>query len=372
VLYRVIQVGHADGAASSANAYVEDRCGIAWVCGKRNQVNDMHKPPTSTLASNREVRESERQTLRQRVATCARLLALAPFGLLAGCNMVLLNPQGNIGVQEKNLILIALGLMLLVVIPVIALTLWFAWRYRASNTRATYAPKWAHSTAIEIVVWTIPCIIVVTLAALIWKTTHELDPYKPIESQVKPIRVDVVALNWKWLFIYPDYGVASVNQLAIPVGTPVSFRLTAESLMNSFFIPQLGSQVYVMSGMQTQLHLIADTPGIYAGRSSAFSGPGFSDMHFDTLATNRADFDAWIAHAKASSTHLDVANYTILAQPSQKTPVTLYSNVTPGLFEGVANKYMRDANGNPICVSGVPSFTLDRTGGHKAATLAAE
>ncbi|WP_109477474.1 ubiquinol oxidase subunit II [Paraburkholderia sp. C35] len=276
---------------------------------------------------------------------------MGALSLLGGCSMVLFNPKGSIGEQEKNLILIALGLMLLVVIPVIALTLYFAWRYRESNTKAKYAPTWAHSTAIEVVVWTIPCIIVATLAVLIWKTTHSLDPYKPLESDVKPVRVEVVALNWKWLFIYPDYGVASVNQLALPVDTPVDFRLTAESLMNSFFIPQLGSQVYAMSGMQTQLHLIANSEGTYAGRSSAFSGPGFSDMDFKTVVTSRGEFDAWVAHAKASPQALDVTTYDRLQQPSKKNPVTLYSNVAPGLFDGVVYQYMRDASGKPICTT---------------------
>jgi cytochrome o ubiquinol oxidase subunit II len=306
-------------------------------------------------------------SIRPRLRTAAMLAATGALTLLGGCNAVLLDPKGDIGVQEKNLILIALGLMLLVVIPVIALTLWFAWRYRASNTRATYAPKWAHSTAIEVVVWSIPCVIVLMLAALIWRTTHTLDPYRPIESQQRPIRVDVVALNWKWLFIYPDYGVASVNQLEIPVNTPVSFRITAESLMNSFFIPQLGSQIYAMSGMETHLHLIANQPGVYAGRSSAFSGPGFSDMHFDTIAASRADFDAWIARAKASPATLSLAAYQTLAKPGEKAPVTLYSSVAPGLFEGAVNKYMRDVYGNPICGSAAPPPTLSRS-----TTLAAE
>lgn len=327
-----------------------------------------HIPSSSTLS-----RTSSRRWPRLRAAA-ASLASAGSLALLGGCNAVLLNPKGDIGTQEKNLILIALGLMLLVVIPVIALTLWFAWRYRASNTRATYAPKWAHSTAIEVVVWSIPCVIVLTLGVLIWRTTHALDPYRPIESQQKPIRVDVVALNWKWLFIYPDYGVASVNQLAIPVDTPVSFRLTAESLMNSFFIPQLGTQVYAMSGMQTQLHLIADTPGTYAGRSAAFSGPGFSDMHFDTLATSRADFDAWIARAQASPAVLSRGAYERLAIPGEKAPVALYSNVAPGLFEGVVGKYMRDVHGNPICgtPTTAPALTLDRSGAAAPATLAAE
>nr|WP_280923048.1 ubiquinol oxidase subunit II [Paraburkholderia sp. LEh10] len=273
------------------------------------------------------------------------------MSLLGGCSMVLFNPKGAIGEQEKNLILISLGLMLLVVIPVIALTLYFAWRYRASNTKAKYAPTWAHSNTIEVVVWTIPCLIVATLAVLIWKTTHSLDPYKPLDSDVRPVRVEVVALNWKWLFIYPDYGVASVNELALPVDTPVDFRLTAESLMNSFFIPQLGSQVYAMSGMQTQLHLIANNVGTYAGRSAAFSGPGFSDMNFSTVVTSRGDFDAWVARAKASPKALDVAAYDVLQQPSRKNAVSLYSNVAPGLFDGVVYQYMRDAAGRPICTS---------------------
>jgi len=260
--------------------------------------------------------------------------------LLGGCSMELFTPQGAIGVQEKHLILIALGLMLLVVIPVIALTLYFAWRFRASNTRATYKPRWAHSTRIEVVVWSVPCVIVAILAVLIWRTTHSLDPYKPLDSKVAAVRVEVVALNWKWLFIYPDYGVASVNELAIPVGAPVDFRLTAASLMNSFFIPQLGSQVYAMAGMQTQLHLIADHPGRYHGLSSAFSGPGFSDMHFDAVATDRPAFDAWIRKARQSPLALDEAAYQALQKPSQKNPVTLYARVAPGLFGHIVDQYM--------------------------------
>ncbi|GGF05454.1 ubiquinol oxidase subunit 2 [Aliidongia dinghuensis] len=271
------------------------------------------------------------------------LLALA-FLPLGGCSSLgdleLLNPGGDIGAQEKNLILIALGLMLLVVIPVILLTLFFAWRYRASNTKATYAPKWAHSTAIEVVVWTIPCLIVATLAVLIWRTTHSLDPYKPLESNAAPVHVEVVALNWKWLFIYPDYGVASVNHLELPTNRPVDFKITAESMMNSFFIPQLGSQIYAMAGMQTQLHLIADKPGTYAGLSASFSGPGFSDMHFAAVAAEPKDFDAWVQEAKGSRLTLDQDTYEALEKPSSKVPVTIYSSVIPGLFDSVVDKYM--------------------------------
>jgi cytochrome o ubiquinol oxidase subunit 2 len=274
------------------------------------------------------------------LALVKRVLCYVALAMLSGCSLQLFNPKGDIGVQEKNLILVASGLMLLVVIPVIGLTLYFAWRYRDSNTKATYAPKWAHSTAIEIVVWTIPCVIVAILAVLIWRTTHSLDPYQPIQSKNAPVRVEVVALNWKWLFIYPDYGVASVNKLALPVDTPVEFKLTADSIMNSFFIPQLGSQVYAMPGMQTRLHLIANHLGTYRGMSAAYSGEGFSDMHFQAVATSRQEFDKWIAQARQMEPRLDKRSYATLAQDSNGYPVTVYGRFEPGLFDGVVNKYM--------------------------------
>lgn len=277
-----------------------------------------------------------------RLLSSARTLApLAALFLLAGCDdYALLFPKGDIGLQERSLILIALGIMLAVVIPVIILTLVFAWRYRASNTNATYAPKWAHSNGIEFVIWTIPCLIVLFLAVMIWETTHKLDPYQPLDSKVPPVRVEVVALNWKWLFIYPDYGIATVNELPIPAGTPINFKLTADSIMNSFFIPHLGSQVYAMGGMQTQLHLIADQPGVYPGRSSAYSGPGFSDMHFKAVATDRATFDAWVRKVQHSQRVLDKASYTELAKPSVKNAPTTYARVDPKLFDDIVNQYM--------------------------------
>ena len=274
--------------------------------------------------------------------TLKRLLLPVGAGLaacLSGCNMEVLDPKGSIGVAEKHLIATSVWTMLLVVIPVILLTLWFAFHYRASNRNATYAPKWSHSTAIEIVVWTIPALIILFLGILTWKTTHELDPYKPLESNVKPINVEVVALDWKWLFIYPDLGIASVNQLAVPVGTPVSFRVTSDSVMNSFFIPQLGTQIYAMAGMQTRLHLIADHAGNYAGISSNFSGRGFSDMKFTTIATNQQDFDAWVQKVKASSAGLSMDQYATVAQPSEKAPVQYFSTVDPKLFNNIIAKY---------------------------------
>ena len=275
------------------------------------------------------------------------IVVLAPLAL-GGCDqMVLLDPKGAIGAQEKFLTLLSLGIMSAVVIPVMALTLFFAWRYRASNSKAVYAPNWASSTGIELVVWSIPCSIVLFLGVLIWDSTHKLDPYRPLQSEVAPLRVDVVALNWKWLFIYPDYGIATVNGLAIPAGTPINFRLTSESMMNSFFIPQLGGQVYAMAGMKTQLHLIADQPGIYAGRSSAFSGAGFSDMHFNATAMPPEKFQAWIADAAAAPLALNRAAYDALARPGAKTPPAIYARVEPGLFDSIVDRYMVDRMPTP-------------------------
>jgi cytochrome o ubiquinol oxidase subunit II len=271
---------------------------------------------------------------------------LIPLGgalaaMLAGCsgNFPLLDPKGSVGVAEKSLIATATWAMLLVVVPVILLTLLFAWRYRASNRNAVYAPKWAHSTAIEVVVWVIPAVIILFLGILTWRTSHELDPYKPLESNVKPINVEVVALDWKWLFIYPDLGIATVNQLAVPVGTPVNFRITSDSVMNSFFIPQLGTQVYAMAGMQTRLHLIADEAGDFEGLSANYSGRGFSDMKFRTLATSQGDFDAWVRKVKASAGALGMDQYAAVAQPGEKAPVQYFSTVDPKLFNNIIAKY---------------------------------
>ena len=246
--------------------------------------------------------------------------------------MDVLSPKGDVGMHERTLILVALALMCVVVIPTIVLTLVFAWRYRASNTKATYAPKWSHSNAIEVVMWSIPCIIVLILGVITWTSTHELDPYRPLDSKAKPVTIQAVSLDWKWLFIYPDYGVASVNQIALPVNVPVNFEITSGSVMNAFFIPRLGSQVYAMAGMETQLHLIAREPGTYTGLSSNYSGAGFSDMHFDAVATSADGFKAWIAKAKAASGTLDTAAYQSLLEPSRKVPVSYYGSVAPDMF----------------------------------------
>ncbi len=270
----------------------------------------------------------------------ARLAWLAPMMMLGGCSWDLLDPQGSIGVQNLSTLAWATMLMLIVVIPVIILTIAFAWRYRSSNLAADYAPEWSHSTKIELVVWLVPALIVASLAAIAWKTTHELDPYRPIASKEKPIEVQVVSLDWKWLFIYPEYGVASVNEMAMPVGRPVHFKITSASVMNSFFIPQLGSQIYSMAGMQTQLSLVADKPGSYKGISANFSGDGFADMRFQAKAVDAAGFNAWIAAAKASPARLDAAGYAALEKPSERDPVRFFGTVTPKLFDAVLMKDM--------------------------------
>ncbi|HWX10420.1 MAG TPA: ubiquinol oxidase subunit II [Trinickia sp.] len=267
------------------------------------------------------------------------LVAGSLMTLLSGCNWAVLDPKGSVGVAEKSLITTSTWTMLIVVVPVILLTLAFAWRYRASSESAEYRPAWAHSTAIEVVVWLIPSLIILFLAVLTWKSTHELDPYRPLDSKVKPINVEVVALDWKWLFIYPELGIATVNQVAFPVGTPVNFLITSDSVMNSFFIPQLGGQIYAMAGMQTQLHLLANQAGDYAGESANFSGQGFSDMKFRAIATSPEQFKAWVAKVRASSTQLDMDRYHTISQPSEKQPVAYFSTVDPKLFHNIIARY---------------------------------
>ena len=269
------------------------------------------------------------------------LLCLSSAFLLAGCDWALFDPKGTVGAQEKSLILTSTYAMLLVVVPVIVLTLLFAWQYRHSNTSAEYLPKWSHSNKIEVVIWVVPSVIILFLAVLTYQTCHSLDPYRPLEEEanVKPIHVEVVALDWKWLFIYPDEGIATVNQMAFPVNTPVAFRITSDSVMNSFFIPQLGSQIYAMAGMQTQLHLVANTAGNYMGESANFSGRGFSDMRFRALAMSNDDYAAWVQKGKAASEQLDNSNYSKLAAPSEANPVEYFSHAEPGLFDQIVAKY---------------------------------
>jgi cytochrome o ubiquinol oxidase subunit 2 len=253
--------------------------------------------------------------------------------------MVLFDPKGPIGMAERFVIIVAIALMLIVVIPVFVMNFWFSRRYRASNTKATYTPKWSYSGKIDLVVWLVPIAIVTALGILAWRETHHLNPYKPIHSDVKPIRIEVVSLDWKWLFIYPDHQIASVNQLVFPVSAPLSFRITSDTVITSFFIPQLGSQIYAMAGRQTRLHLIADEPGTYRGQNQQFSGGGFSDMSFEAIAMPREQFEAWLQKTKASPDKLDLAGYERLGRPGVAYPVTVFSSVKPGLFDYIISKY---------------------------------
>jgi cytochrome o ubiquinol oxidase subunit 2 len=275
----------------------------------------------------------------------AGVLTFATAAFLSGCNTALLDPAGKIAADEKHLIITATWLMLIVVIPVILLTLYFAWKYRASNTSATYTPNWSYSHRIEAVVWAVPIAIILVLGTITWKSTHELDPFRPLESKVKPITIEVVSLDWKWLFIYPDQHIATVNEVQFPANTPVNFKITSDTVMNVFFIPRLGSQIYAMAGMETQVHLIADQPGVYDGMSSNFSGAGFPDMIFKATASSPADFDAWVAKVKASGNKLGLDNYVELAKPSTKDPVKYFSTVEPVLFAAVLDKYMDKSSG---------------------------
>jgi len=270
-------------------------------------------------------------------------LAAAVFAL-AGCQGGVLDPKGQVGVDEKNLIIISTILMLLVVIPVIVMTLYFAWKYREGRDNEIYAPKWAHSTKIETIVWLVPVAIVLVLGVITWRSTQALDPYKPLVHEEKHLTVEVVSLNWKWLFIYPEQGVASVNELVIPTDVPVRFKITSESTMNSFFIPQLGSQIYSMAGMETKLHLIANEPGTYEGYSANYSGAGFTGMKFKTVATDKAGFQHWIDSVKQDEDSLDSATYAELAKPSENNPVEHFGAVSDTLFHDIMYKYMKNYN----------------------------
>jgi len=248
-----------------------------------------------------------------------------------------LDPQGPIGAAEREILLDSTSIMLLVIVPVIILTLVFAWWFRASNTKATYLPDWEFSGRIEVVVWSIPTLIVAFLGGMAWIASHDLDPSAPIQSDVPPVHVQVVSLDWKWLFIYPDQHVASVNRLVVPAGAPIELRLTSGTVMNSFFVPQLGSMIYTMSGgMATRLHLLADRPGAYPGLSAQFSGDGFSDMRFDAVAVDKSGFDDWVAKTRSDGGKLDAESYAKLALPSSAVPPSTYGDVAPGLFETIA------------------------------------
>ncbi|CAO3424343.1 ubiquinol oxidase subunit II [Azospirillum doebereinerae] len=272
------------------------------------------------------------------------LALLGATGLLAGCDMIVMSPAGDIAVQQRNLIIASTALMLLVILPVIALTFLFAWHYRASNKDAKYDPDFHHSTQLEVVIWTVPLLIIIALGAMTWISTHTLDPYrplsrlapgKPVPAETRTLNVEVVALDWKWLFIYPDHGVASVNEMAAPVDVPISFTITSSSVWNTFYVPALAGMIYAMPGMQTKLHAVINREGEFKGISGQYSGSGFSRMNFAFRSLSQQGFDDWVAKAKAAGTPLDREAYLALEKPSEEEPVRYYGSVEDGLHAAI-------------------------------------
>ena len=297
----------------------------------------------------------------------ARLAALAPIVLgLAACKMEVLSPSGDVAERQRDLLVQSTWLMLLIIIPVMALTIWFAWRYRASNRDATYAPDWDHSAKFELVIWAAPLLIIICLGALTWVGTHLLDPYRrldrlSVEQPVPdedPFRVQVVALDWKWLFIYPEQGVASINELAVPTDREIEFTLTSSSVMNAFYIPAMAGMIYAMPGMETKLHGVFNNAGVYQGLASQYSGHGFSGMRFKAHALDQAGFDQYIDEARAGGALLDRARYLELEAPSENVKPMTFAEVDPELFDRVVNMCVEPGK---ICMAEM--IALDAQGG---------
>jgi cytochrome o ubiquinol oxidase subunit 2 len=255
-------------------------------------------------------------------------------------DIAVLNPKGIIATRERRLMVATVLLGLLVIIPVYIMTFAFAWKYRESNKKASYAPELTGNAAAETVWWGVPTIIILALSVLTWQTSHSLDPHRQLVSAKKPLNIQVIALNWKWLFIYPEQGIASVNYLRVPVDTPLNFDITADAPMNSFWIPQLGSQIYAMPGMSTQLHLMATSAGSYEGSSANLSGSGFAGMRFTTDATSEPEFNAWLTTVHSQPGSLETQTYRQLARPSQNVEPRQYASVAPDLYRQVLLKYM--------------------------------
>ncbi len=261
----------------------------------------------------------------------------------------ILDPHGPIAGAERTILLNATIIMLAVIVPVIAITLAFAWWFRAGNKRARRQPDWEYSGPIEVTVWAIPMLVILFLGGIAWVGSHDLDPRQPVGAPAAavPIDVQVVSLDWKWLFIYPDLGVASVNRLVVPAGAPLRLHLTSASVMNSFFVPQLGSQIYTMGGMTTALNLQADRPGTYPGLSAQFSGDGFSDMRFDTVAMTADEFAQWLATTRAGAQALDAPALAQLARPGTLASPITFGRVAPQLFEGI----VKSTQGKPAAMA---------------------
>lgn len=266
------------------------------------------------------------------------VLVVVPF--LTSANIDVLNPQGQVANQQRDLIVTATLLMLIVVVPVYILTFAIAWRYRASNKKAKYSPNLDGNAIAETVWWLVPFVIIAIISGIIITSSYKLDPFRPLQSSKPPIKVQVVALQWKWLFIYPEENIASVNFVQFPANTPVNFQVTSDAPMNSFWIPSLGGQIYAMSGMSTKLHLMADRPGTYSGYSANISGRGYSGMNFKAKSSTYANYDKWLQKVRSTQRGLNMSEYKMLAKPSSNNPVKYYSSVDKNLYDTVVMKYM--------------------------------
>ena len=272
-------------------------------------------------------------------------IALVLAMLTAGCNRGILDPVGPVASAEKQILINSTAIMLAIIIPTMIATIAFAWWFRRGNSKATYRPDWEYSGAVEMVVWAIPALTIMLLGGIAWIGSHDLEPSKPLESKVPPLRVEVVSLDWKWLFIYPDQGIATVNQLVVPAGTPVSFRLTSATVWNAFFVPQMGTMIYTMPRMATRLNLQADRQGSFEGRSAHFSGDGFPGMEFKVQSLPPDQFAMWAQASRGTGAVLDGRGYAELSKPSSYVKPITYGTVAPDLFDAiVANR----APANPV------------------------
>jgi cytochrome o ubiquinol oxidase subunit II len=276
-----------------------------------------------------------------------RGLLLSPLALLGGCHLALLNPSGDVARQQSDVMIVTTVIMMLIIVPVLIAIAVVAWRYRASNKHAHYDAEWDHSPQLELVVWAGPLLIIIAIGAISWIGTHQLDPYrpldrvapgKPVAADTKPLEVDVVSLRWKWLFFYPQYGIATVNQLAAPVDVPIRFKMTSDAMMDAFSVPELAGMVYTMPGMQTVLHGVINTPGVYRGFSANYSGAGFTDMRFNFEGMSPHDFDTWVAKVRAEGGELDGKAYEQLRQPERDAPVHYYARFEPDLYTRILDR----------------------------------
>jgi cytochrome o ubiquinol oxidase subunit 2 len=282
---------------------------------------------------------------------------------LSACGETVLSPIGPVGAAERTILLDAVAIMLAIVVPTIVATLAFAWWFRAGNNRARYLPTWQYSGELELLVWSVPALVVLFLGGIAWISSHDLDPAQPLASKIQPLEIEVVSLDWKWLFIYPQQNVASINELVVPAGVPLHLRVTSASVMNVFFVPRLGSEIYSMSGMATQLNLQADLPGTYPGLSANFSGDGFADMSFTLAAVTAGQFDAWVVENKTAGSVLDEAAYRgLLRQSTPSRTQQAYRAVDAGLFNRIVRLQLPPGEGPR---SGRPTASVKPTTGER-------